>query len=96
MPIKGITDRERGLPRIGKIHLGVKDEKKGYPKATNHFVFPADHPQFQDLVDTFGAEPTVLRVVFPVNEEERIASQYYRCYSRSRGLICKGDGEKQK
>ena len=93
MPIKGITDRERGLPRIGKIHLGVKDEKKGYPKATKYFVFPADHPQFQDLVDTFGEEPTVLRVVFPINEEERIASQFYRCYSRTRGLICKGDGE---
>ncbi len=91
MPIKDLTERTM-LPRIGKIHLGVKHPTKGYPMATDYFVFPEDHAQYQDLVDTFGEKPAELRIVFPVNDEEQIASQYYRQYSQSRGLVCKGDG----
>ena len=91
MPIEGLSDRTL-LPRIGKIHLGIKHATKGYPIATDYFVFPADHPQYQDLVDTFGEKPNVLQIVFPVADEEQVASQYYRQYSQSRGLVCKGDG----
>ena len=93
MPIEGLSDRTL-LPRIGKIHLGIKHATKGYPIATDYFVFPADHPQYQDLVDTFGEKPNVLQIVFPVADEEQVASQYYRQYSQSRGLVCKGDGLK--
>ncbi len=91
MPIKDLTERTM-LPRIGKIHLGVKHPTKGYPMATDYFVFPEDHAQYKDLVDTFGAKPAELRIVFPINDEEQVASQYYRQYSQSRGLVCKGDG----
>ena len=91
MPIEGLSDRTL-LPRIGKIHLGYKHAERGYPIATDYFVFPADHPQYQDLVDTFGEKPKELRIVFPVADEEQVASQYYKQYSQSRGLICKGDG----
>lgn len=31
--------------------------------------------------------------MFPTNDETQWASQYLRCYSASRGLICRGDGE---
>jgi len=99
MPIKGLTEKRR-LPREGKIHLGIKattnkagQECPPYPKAVDYFVFPQAHPQYQELVDTFGDKPKELRIVIPVNNEEQFASQYYRCYSKSRGLICKGDGE---
>ncbi len=92
MPIKDLTERTM-LPRIGKIHLGIKDPDRGFPRATDYFVLPEDHPQYRELVEAFGDKPTELRIVFPVNDEEQIASQYYRLYSRSRGLICKGDGE---
>ncbi len=92
MPIKDLTERTM-LPRIGKIHLGIKDPDRGFPRATDYFVLPEDHPQYRELVEAFGEKPTELRIVFPVNDEEQIASQYYRLYSRSRGLICKGDGE---
>jgi len=94
MPIKGLTDKRR-LPRVGKIHLGIKAQNdKGieYPKATDYFVFPVDHSQYDALVAKYGEKPRELRIVFPVDEDEQVASQYYRCYSKSRGLICKGDG----
>jgi len=85
MPIKGISDLNR-LPRLGKIRLGEKSDK-GYPTKTDHFVCPAE------VQEVFGAEPTELRIMFPSEDNEQWASQWYRCYSQTRGLICKGNGE---
>ena len=31
--------------------------------------------------------------MFPVEDPREFASQFYKCYSASRGLICKGNGE---
>jgi hypothetical protein len=91
MPIAGLTEKRR-LPRLGKIHLGIKKTKTvngkeiEYPSAVDYFVCP---PEVQAV---FGEKPKELRILIPVEDEERFASQYYRCYSRTRGLICKGDG----
>ena len=85
-PIKGITENKR-LPRLGKIHLGVRHPEKGYPMKTDYFVCP---PEVQEV---FGEKPRELRILIPIEDEEKWASQYYRCYSKTRGLICKGDGE---
>jgi hypothetical protein len=89
-PIEGLSTSRR-LPRLGKIHLGVKDDR-GIPKRTDYFVFDKDNPHYKELVDAFGEKPKELRIMIPVEDEERFASQYYRCYSKTRGLICKGDG----
>lgn len=89
MPIKGLSEKRR-LPRLGKIHLGIKaknDKGVEYPKMVDYFVCP---PEVQEL---FGEKPKELRIIIPLEDEEKWASQYYRCYSRTRGLICKGDGE---
>jgi len=97
-PIKGITETRR-LPRLGKLHIGIKKKKVvngrevEYPSAVDHFVFPEDNPLYDDLVRVFGEKPKELRILIPVEDEERWCSQYYRAYSQSRGLICKGDGD---
>lgn len=93
-PIKGLSETYR-LPRLGKLHLGIKKIAKSgaeYPAATDYFVFPAE---FADIVKkVYGTtQPKSLAILFPVEEEDTFASQYYRAYSRSRGLICRGDGE---
>jgi len=89
-PIKGLSEQKR-LPRLGKIRLGIKKisprTKREYPSATDFFVCP---PEVQ-LV--YGEKPQRLDVIIPLEDEEVWASQYYRQYSRSRGLVCKGDGE---
>ncbi len=85
-PIKGLSEKRR-LPRLGKIHLGTRHPEKGYPVKTDYFVCP---PEVQKV---FGEKPKELRVLIPVEDEEKWAGQYYRCYSKTRGLICKGDGE---
>lgn len=98
MPIKGISETRR-LPRLGKIHLGIKKTKVvngrevEYPSAVDYFVFPEDNYLCDELVRIFDEKPKELRILIPLDDEERWASQYYRCYSRTRGLICKGDGE---
>jgi hypothetical protein len=89
MPIKGISDRRR-LPRLGKIHTGIKAKNKEgveYPKAVDYFVCP---PEVQKV---YGKQPKELKIMFPLEDETIWASQFYRCYSSSRGLVCKGDGE---
>jgi len=90
MPIKNLTETRR-LPRLGKIHLGIKKvsqkTNKEYPSATDYFVVP---PEIAGVV---GEKPTELPILFPVEDEEKFASQYYRSYSMSRGLVCRGDGE---
>lgn len=91
MPILGLTEKRR-LPRLGKIHLGIKATKivKGkeveYPQAVDYFVCP------EEVQAVFGEKPKELRILIPLEDEERWASQYYRCYTKTRGLVCKGDG----
>ena len=88
-PIKGLSEQRR-LPRIGKIHLGIKKQspKTGaeYPTATDYFVVPADLYQY------LGEQPTELPIMIPVEDDEIWCNQYYKCYSRTRGLTCRGDG----
>jgi len=88
-PIKGISEVVR-LPRLGKIRLGIKKENDAgvsYPSPTDYFVCP------DEVQKVFGEKPKELRIMFPTEVSEQWASQYLRCYSASRGLICRGDGE---
>jgi hypothetical protein len=91
MPIKNLSDEVR-LPRLGKIRLGYRDEA-GVPHRTPHFVVPEGHPDRDRMIELFGEEPRSLRVLIPLEDEEKWATQYYRSYVLSRGLVCKGDGE---
>ena len=88
-PIKGLSDTRR-LPRIGKIRLGIKvegNEGVSYPRAVDYFVCP---PEVQAV---FGEKPKEIRIMFPVEDENLFAQQWYRAYRRTRGLVCRGDGE---
>ncbi len=92
MPIKDLTETLR-IPRLGKIHLGIKHPEKGYPMKTDYFVLPTDHSSYKQLVAIFGEKPKELRVLIPSEDEEVWATQYYKAYDQTRGLVCKGDGE---
>lgn len=88
MPIEGVSNIVR-MPRLGKIRLGVKVEKPGkhpYPQATDHFVVP------EEVADIFGEKPTELEIMFPTEDPDQFAQQWYRCYSLTQGLVCIGDG----
>lgn len=100
MGIKGVSDIRR-FPRAGKIRLGYRQEsaKSGrlYPAKADHFVWPAEYER--TLSDLFGDECRELDILFPVEDPEIVASQYYRRYSKDPSregagrLVCRGDGE---
>ena len=88
-PIKGVSEIVR-LPRLGKIRLGIKKETEQgvvYLTPSDYFVCP------EEVREVFGEKPKELRIMFPTNDESQWASQYLKCYSATRGLICRGDGE---
>ena len=93
MPIEGLSNIIR-IPRLGKIHLGVKtksEKSKGeYPKATDYFVVP------EEVQKVYGEKPIELDILFPVEEPEMFAQQWLRAYSMSQGLVCIGNGEEAK
>lgn len=91
-PIKGLSESVR-LPRLGKIHLGTRDPERGFPRKSEFFVFPEDHSDYDKLVKLFGEKPKELRILIPVEDEEQWASQAYKAYNQTYGLVCKGDGE---
>ncbi|MFC2010564.1 hypothetical protein ACFLUL_03170, partial [Chloroflexota bacterium] len=89
MPIKGVSEVTR-LPRLGKIRLGIKEAGADgilYPTPTDYFVCP------DEVKKVFDEKPKELRIMFPTDDETQWASQYLRCYSENRSLICRGDGE---
>lgn len=88
MPIIGLSEVRR-LPRLGKIHLGVKEiNAKGieYPKAVDYFVVPPE------VAEVYGEKPTELDIVIPTEDPNIFFPQFYKQYSNKRGLVCKGDG----
>lgn len=89
MPIKGLSDQVR-LARLDKIRLGIKvaGGKNSYPRPVDHFVCP------EPVKKVYGEQPRELRILFPNEDDSKWASQFYRCYSQAKGLICKGDGER--
>jgi len=88
MPIKG-TSEIRRLMRLGKIRLGIKKESPRtgnlYPEATDYFVCP------EEVRAIYGDKPTELKIVFPTEDSPQ---QWLKRYSLTRGLVCRGDGEK--
>jgi len=108
MPIKTLSDIRR-LPRLGKISLGILKKRENpdgsitqYPEETDYFVLPPceknpDDPCGEcppcDLRRVYGENPKELRIIIPVENEEKFFSQYYRRYGFS-GKRCIGDGEK--
>ncbi len=85
MPVRDLTERPQ-IPRLGKIRLGAQSGTNGAPVNLPYFVVPPE------VAEVYGEKPTELNVVFLSDDLERIASQYYRAYNKSNGLICKGDG----
>src|SRR4030042_1941758 len=87
--IQGLSEKRR-MPRLGKIHLGVKEVSKKtgkeYPTEVEHFVVP------EKVAKVFGEKPKELRIMFPLESEEIFFSQHYKCYGYNL-LKCKGDGK---
>ncbi len=93
MAIQGLSDIRR-FPRAGKIRLGEKRiSQKGneYPAKVDYFVYPEEYAEV--LTELFGEKCRELPIMFPVDDRDKIAPQFYKRYGSGSGLVCKGDGE---
>jgi len=87
--VKGISDVRR-LPRLGKIHLGIKvptSSGNERPQEVDYFVVP---PEVAEIV---GSEPKNLNIMFPVSDLKIVFPQAYKWYGQSKGVKCRGNGE---
>jgi hypothetical protein len=78
------------MPLLGKIRLGIKIKNaKGveYPKETDYFVCPPE------VEKEFGKEPKILPIMLPMNDIDAVFPCAYIYYGKSKGVICKGNGE---
>jgi len=93
MPIKGLSERKR-VVLAGKFKLGEEKVEGQHPKAIDYFRFaPADESLKPAFEEVYGPKPRMLRVWFPTDELIRVWDQNLKCYGKSSGLFCKGDGE---
>jgi hypothetical protein len=86
--IKGLSERVH-LPRLGKIRLGIRQPGSNgasAPTEVPHFVCP---PRVQRV---YGAAPTALPILFPVEDARELFPQAYKWYGGPT-LKCKGDGQ---
>lgn len=88
--------QERRFPRLGKIKIGIKvtaKNKKGedieIPKSIDYFRATGRYANLFHKV--YGEKPSVIDIVFPLDDIKNILSFYYRSY-KSGGLWCFGDG----
>ena len=86
------------LPRLGKVHLGVKTKNtsgKEYPKATEYFVLPDDlksDPDLRTALEGLGEnpdQPTRIPIMLPCNGLADNLRTSCDLYGSSRGLVCR-------
>lgn len=94
--IRGITDRPRRAPRVGKIKLGVLVPTANggeRPEATDYFVVPDEVAEALDRNgEPYGHEPKSLDIIFPSNDLSVIAPYNLKQYGAGSGLKCRGNG----
>lgn len=97
MPIVGLTGRETGYPRLGKIKKGAEKPDRGPGKELDHFRF--DFAKGREWMQSkaqefYGPEPRELRVWLPYSSVEENFNPYMKEYgSGSLKRMC--DGQKQ-
>jgi len=97
--IPGISDRG-GLPRLGKIRLGLRIEGKGYPMEVKHFIFDPSE-ELPDMMRAeilerclaaYGELPMELRdVMFVAAPAWETFSENFEWWGGGR-MLCHGDG----
>lgn len=93
--IKGLSDKRR-FTRGGHLRLGrkVQGQRGLYPQKSDHFIADFENPEVEALFyRLYGAEPKRVSICFGGEEIEDVFPQFYKCYGKSAGLKCKGDGE---
>jgi len=94
--ITRVMDSTGGVPRAGKIRLGIvkqNSQGKEYPSEVDYFVLDPDLTHRDRIVKFYGERPKRLLVMFLTDDLEVAFPTAYKAYSSALGLVCKGDGQ---
>lgn len=78
------------LPIIGKIKVGIKDEK-GLPKSIDYFVSTGKYAGLFE--QAYGKKPQTIQIIFAYDEPEKSCREEYQYRDDAGKLISHGDGE---
>lgn len=83
------ADTRLVLPRIGKLKIGMKNEK-GKPQSVDYFIPTGKYAGL--FTKAYGDKPSVIQIVFPDDDVTKVCSEYYEYRDDQGRLIAKGDG----
>lgn len=78
------------LPIIGKIKVGIKDEK-GLPKSIDYFRSTGKYAAL--FTKAYGEKPQTIQIVFPDNDPAKVCCERYEYRDDEGRLLASGDGE---
>lgn len=78
------------LPIIGKIKIGIKDDR-GLPKSIDYFVSTGKYAGL--FTKAYGEKPQTIQIVFSDDDAEKVCRERYEYRNDQGDLIASGDGE---
>lgn len=80
-------------PTCGKLKIGEKDDKRGFPKALDYFIIDS-LPEFkQSIISKYGEKPNAITIAFATNDDDKNISYYLICRDPKNGkVLWEGDG----
>lgn len=81
------------LPRVGKIKIGMKNDK-GYPMSVDYFIPTGKYAAL--FIKAYGDKPQTIQIVFPEDNPNNVCREEYEYRDDSGALIARGDGEEFK
>ncbi len=83
-----------GLPEIGRLHIGMKNER-GLPQSIDWFrVDNTGHfGKYAGMFNkVFGDRPNTIQIVFPSDNPEFVCNERYTYRDNAGALVARGDG----
>lgn len=81
------------LPRVGKIKIGMKNEK-GFPMSVDYFIPTGKYAAL--FSKAYGDKPQTIQIVFPEDNANNVCREEYEYRDDSGAVIARGDGEEFK
>lgn len=81
------------LPRVGKIKIGMKNEK-GLPMSVDYFIPTGKYAAL--FTKAYGDKPQTIQIVFPEDNANNVCREEYEYRDDSGAVIARGDGEEFK
>lgn len=78
------------LPRIGKIKVGMKNEK-GYPQSVDYFIPTGKYAGL--FTQAYGERPQTIQIIFPSDDAEQVCCEQYEYRTDKGELVASGDGK---